>query len=149
MAFREMSREIPKAALITNLCNRAIADPSFEPSSLALALAVKDGIPGSFIQELQGNISGQLIKDVLGIKRSLKHLTKKSLSIPQSEAIFGLCRVWSILMFRYDQRNDLVENWLNNPKMPLRSRPITLLQSAAGREAVLDVIERMDTGDFS
>ncbi|MDC0601893.1 MbcA/ParS/Xre antitoxin family protein [Aliiglaciecola sp.] len=53
-------------------------------------------------------------------------------------------------MQQFGQRDDLAERWLVTPKLPLcGEKPITLMRSGAGKEAVIGMLERMLTGDFS
>lgn len=133
------------------LCTEALRSPNFNPQSLAVALACKQGLSIKSVQDLSKLLPMALICAVLGIQR-LRVSTKsnRKLSFSQSDAIFGLCRVWGALMEQFRQREDLCLHWLNTAKRPLANeKPIDLMQMATGRKCVLDMLERMKTGDFS
>lgn len=53
-------------------------------------------------------------------------------------------------MEQFRQRKDLCLDWLSTAKRPLANeKPVELMKTASGRKCVLDMLERLKTGDFS
>ncbi len=136
---------------IKSLCSEALCNPNFNPQSLAVALACRQGLSINSVQGFSKSLPMTLICAVLGLKRlRASKNSNRRLSSSQSDAILGLCQIWSCLMEQFQQREDLCLSWLNTAKRPLaNAKPVDLLQIASGRKCILDVLERMKTGDFS
>ena len=128
-----------------------LEEPNLTPQALKLAVACQDKSLGQHIFDLTSEIPKELFMAVLGVDDEwLSSLSNKTVSGTQNELVFGLCKIWGMLLSRFEQRPDLVIDWLNRPKRPLSGRtPLSLMQTSAGCNAVTDIIERMDTGDFS
>lgn len=126
--------------------------PNFTEDSLSTALLLNSGISGRVVKVLSNLVPKEMVAIVLGI--SMTNLSnqykRKSLDLAQTESIVGFYQIWSELMSQFKERNDIVVSWLSKPKRPLGNKaPIELMNSGAGRESVLSMIDRMKTGDFS
>ena len=125
--------------------------PHLVHQSLAIALASSAGISGKFVSQLCQVIPKNIICGLLGISPvKFQTISDRKLSRWQSEAIWGLCKVWGLLMMHFKKRQDLAASWLTKGKRPLcGEKPINLMSSGNGRKAVIEIIDRLETGDFS
>lgn len=128
-----------------------ICNPKAKIQSLAVALSFKENVYGQAILDLCEHIPQHLITEILEIdKNQLKAFKNSVTSNSQKEGIIGLIRIWALLLMQFNRREDLVESWLFEPKRPLAGKtPVALMKTSFGREAVFDMIDRMETGDFS
>ncbi|MCB4438265.1 MbcA/ParS/Xre antitoxin family protein [Alteromonas sp. McT4-15] len=136
---------------IETMCQRVLDNPDFEPNELELALACQSTLSSNHVIALNKVIPENLISEVvLTGPQQLSSISDLQLSSRQNEAIFMLCKIWSMLLHHFNKREDIAIRWLKQPKRPLAGQyPINLMQSNAGSEAVLGLIERLNTGDFS
>lgn len=126
--------------------------PKFEQSSLVIAMLLRNGMSGRLVKILSNVIPKEMVAKILGISMTnlSQQYKRKSLDKSQTEAVVGFLKVWSQLMSLFKNNNDVVVDWLSKKKGPLCDiAPIDLLDTASGREAVLDMIYRIRTGDFS
>lgn len=128
-------------------------DPDIELPNLSVAVALKQcsGLSEKVMDRILQEIPPQLVSDTLRIDNHLlESSSENSFSVAQYEALLGLCRIWSLLQLQNSERQKISLLWLNTAKRPLKShKPVDLLHSSAGRESVLDMLERMERGDFS
>lgn len=131
---------------LLSLCNS-----DYVPQSLAIALSSPKGMRGKFVIELGQVKPDSILSELLEIpSEQLPDITDETLTVYQSNAVLGLCKIWSLLMQQFNHRRDLAASWISKPKRPLGGQtPISLIKGDYGREAVFDVLERMKTGDFS
>jgi len=131
---------------LLSLCN-----PDYVPQSLAIALSSPKGIRGKFVIELGQVIPDSILSKLLEIQsEQLPEIADETLTAFQSDAVLGVCKIWSLLMQQFNHRRDLAASWISKPKRPFGGQtPISLIRGGYGREAVFDVLERMKTGDFS
>lgn len=136
---------------IETMCQNVLDNPDFKPNELELALACQSNFSFSFALELGKVIPESLISEiVLNEGQNLSSIFEQELNACQKEAFFMLCKIWSMLMLHFNKREDLVVSWLKRSKRPLSGQsPTKLMQSIAGGQAVLGIIERLNTGDFS
>lgn len=128
-------------------------DPHTKLPHLSVALAVKrcEGLTEKIIDCILEEIPQEIVLNTLRIDNcTSKSISEYSFSIAHYETLLGLCRIWSLLQFYFKKRKEICASWLNTPKRPLRGeKPIQLISSNAGREAVTEMLYRMETGDFS
>jgi len=126
--------------------------PQFKESNLVTAVLLKEGMSGELIKILSNIIPKEMVAKILNISMTnLSHQYKrKSLDKAQTESVVGFLKIWSELMSLFKNQNETVIKWLNKEKGPLcGNTPMSLMDTASGREAVLDMIYRIKTGDFS
>lgn len=136
---------------IETMCQNVLNNPDFKPNELEFALACQSNFSFSFALELGKDIPESLISEiVLNEGQNLSSISEQELNDRQKEAFFMLCKIWSMLMLHFNKREDLVVSWLKRPKRPLSGQsPTRLMRSNVGSKAVLGIIERLNTGDFS
>lgn len=126
--------------------------PRFKGTDLMTALLLKEGISGKLVKILSNVIPKEMVATILNISMTnLSHqYRRKALDKSQTESIVAFLNIWNELMSLFQGRNDVVIEWLSNEKSPLcDNKPINLMDTASGREAVKDLIYRIKTGDLS
>ncbi|MFS1427307.1 antitoxin Xre/MbcA/ParS toxin-binding domain-containing protein [Vibrio splendidus] len=126
--------------------------PTVRVSSLNTALLLNQGINGKIIKALSNIIPKDMLARILSVSQTnlSNQYRKKELDKSQSEATVEFLNIWSELMTLFGDDVDLVKEWLVGKKRPLCDKaPVELMDIASGRKAVLEMIDRIKTGDFS
>lgn len=141
-----------KPETIEDTIIRILIDPHYSPEPLGLALICKQRGNGSLIRAMCNITSIRIVaalidSDIEDIGSIEKNMTIK---VSQVAAVIEFSLIWSQLMLHFNNRMDLVESWLTREKRSLKGeKPISLMHSSFGRDAVFALLERLMFGDFS
>jgi uncharacterized protein (DUF2384 family) len=126
--------------------------PQYKESFLLTALLLKSSLSSEVFKIISNITPKDMLAKILNISiASLNNqYIKTSLNKTQTESVLGFIKIWSELMVLFKNRNKNVNHWLCNVKEPLcGNTPISLMDTAHGREVVSDMIYRIKTGDLS
>lgn len=129
-----------------------LIDPQFRLDSLTRHNVTVSGCSGKLLQLLGALVTNSAISSAhtLSVPTVRRHQKLEKLTPINTERLLGVCSIWSQLMHHFRDNHKLVNDWLLREKRPLAGMcPVSLMASEAGRKAVLDLIFRMETGDFS
>lgn len=139
-------------ATANELACALLISPYWRAQPLVCWRACQTNADGDLIQILVRLIGESSTSILLGLTKvelkSLIAVTK--ISSQHTELAVRFCEIWSMLMSQFNNHPVAVSNWLSNSKRPLLyNPPILLMRSEYGRQSVIDIIERLKTGDVS
>jgi putative toxin-antitoxin system antitoxin component (TIGR02293 family) len=143
----------PKGELISKLTRK----PKEEVSALDIIAATRHGFPRKALEDLARALDVERVAEldrILNIsKRSLQRYESKAkdepLSVELSDHILQVVKVYERTMEVFGDRERALR-WLKSPIMALGSEvPLSLLDTSAGVDLVLDELGRLEHGIFA